>query len=249
MIAPPYVPNLDIPDAPDNDKIISGSPEGVVTGSPGNWRLDGDTNTLYVKKTGDGTNTGWVAVSGGGGGGLSDGDYGDVTVGGSGTTISINTGAVNSDELAANAVLLGEIQAIAEGGFLGRAAGAGTGNVTFLTSIPFAGRLLPRIVALTDAATVTPNVDTTDLGTLATLSQTTTIANPTGTPGDGQILEIEITSASSQLLLKGSKIKDSDDQPFPESTTGGGKIDKLKLQYRASVDRYLLVGKTFGFTA
>ncbi len=49
-----------------------------------------------------------------------------------------------------------------------------------------------RVVAQTDAATVTVNADVTDLAALATLSQATDFANPSGTPTDGQLLEIRV---------------------------------------------------------
>jgi hypothetical protein len=42
-----------------NSTVGSGSPEGVVAGSPGDFYLDGDTDMRWVKKTGVG-NTGWV---------------------------------------------------------------------------------------------------------------------------------------------------------------------------------------------
>lgn len=41
--------------------IISGSPEGVVAAPIGAMRLDGDTDTLYIKKRDDGEVTGWIA--------------------------------------------------------------------------------------------------------------------------------------------------------------------------------------------
>lgn len=47
----------------------SGSPEGVVSASPGGGYVDTDDGTLYVKVTGVGS-TGWMAVSGGGGSGV-----------------------------------------------------------------------------------------------------------------------------------------------------------------------------------
>ncbi|BBO84465.1 hypothetical protein DSCO28_50310 [Desulfosarcina ovata subsp. sediminis] len=49
----------------------TGSPEGVVTGNPGDQysRTDGGTGTsFYVKETGSSTNTGWVAYGSGGSG-------------------------------------------------------------------------------------------------------------------------------------------------------------------------------------
>lgn len=50
--------------AQDRIKVGSGSPEGAVKGNPGNLYLNtdgGSSTTLYVKESGDGTNTGWVA--------------------------------------------------------------------------------------------------------------------------------------------------------------------------------------------
>jgi hypothetical protein len=43
--------------------VIVGSPEGVVTASPGAFRWDSAANTLYFKATGTG-NTGWIVLLG-----------------------------------------------------------------------------------------------------------------------------------------------------------------------------------------
>lgn len=137
MLLTPYVPSITPPPPPDSDKVISGSPEGVVTASIGATRLDGDADTLYFKKTGDNTNTGWVAVTGGGGAGVTDGDKGHITVSASGTVWEIEDGAVNSDELAAGSVLFAKIQDTNADSIVGRAA-AGTGAVTSLGALPFA---------------------------------------------------------------------------------------------------------------
>ena len=40
----------------------SGSPEGVETASPGTTYLDVDADSLWVKKTGEATNTGWIQL-------------------------------------------------------------------------------------------------------------------------------------------------------------------------------------------
>lgn len=67
------------------------------------------------------------------------------------------------------------------------------------------GRILPRVVALTDAATITPNADTTDVGELLTVSQGITFANPTGTPSNKQILQIDVTAAGVQTIAYGTQ--------------------------------------------
>lgn len=59
-----YVPEMTHPDPanlPDLGRSGDGSPEGIKTGSPGDTYWDATNDTLYVKDTGVGTNTGWVA--------------------------------------------------------------------------------------------------------------------------------------------------------------------------------------------
>lgn len=42
--------------------VGSGSPEGAETADPGVMYLDEDINSLWMKKTGTGTTTGWVQL-------------------------------------------------------------------------------------------------------------------------------------------------------------------------------------------
>jgi len=55
-----------------------------------------DEEKLYIWT---GSPLAWTEFASGGGGGLSDGDYGDITVGGGGTTMTIDAGAVDSTKL------------------------------------------------------------------------------------------------------------------------------------------------------
>lgn len=80
----------------------SGSPEGVLTAPVGSefHRTDGGASTtLYIKESGTG-NTGWIpyGVGGGGGGSLTDGDKGDITVSASGTNWKLNKGFIRTFE-------------------------------------------------------------------------------------------------------------------------------------------------------
>ncbi len=64
---------------------------------------------------------------------------------------------------------------------------ASTNTVQTLTS----KRIQRRVVTLVDAATIAVNGDTTDLG-IVTLAGNRTLGNPTGTPTDGDLLDIRV---------------------------------------------------------
>ena len=70
----------------------------AITPAEGEPIFTTDTKQLYI---GDGTTAGGVAV---GGGGVSDGDKGDITVSGGGTVWTIDAGAVVEADIATNAV-------------------------------------------------------------------------------------------------------------------------------------------------
>jgi len=74
------------------------SPEGRIIAPTGSMHLDLAAATIYLKQTGV-DEFGWVAVAGGGGS-LPDGDYGDVTISGGGTLITINDEVITLDKLA-----------------------------------------------------------------------------------------------------------------------------------------------------
>jgi len=121
--------------------------------------------------------------------------------------------------------------------------GSFTGNGAGLTNVFFKR----RSVQLTDQATVTPNADTTDLGVLLTLSQSTFIANPTGTPTDGQQLLIRITSASAQSLSWGTAYRAGATVALPAATTGSAKTDYNAFIYNNNSSTWDITGTTFGY--
>lgn len=107
--------------------------------------------------------------------------------------------------------------------------------------------LTKRLVALADGATVTPNADTTDEATIAAMSQGFTLANPTGTPVNGQELEVRIISASTQTIAYGNQFLGSTDLALPTATTGSGKTDFLTFEWQSTASKWCLLGKCFGF--
>jgi hypothetical protein len=101
-------------------------------------------------------------------------------------------------------------------------------------------RRKPSATLLTDAATVTPNCNITDLGVLLSLSQATTIANPLGTPIDGQSLTLRIKSTTSQTLIFGSAYLAASSSLLPATTTGGGVEDVIKFVFSRNLNAWVL---------
>lgn len=84
----------------------TGSPEGVITAPVGSlyMRSDGGTNTsVYIKETGSG-NTGWIAISSGGGGGTRTGTIAYVIDGGGSVP---STGVKGQIDIPANCTITG----------------------------------------------------------------------------------------------------------------------------------------------
>jgi hypothetical protein len=121
-----------------------------------------------------------------------------------------------------------------------------TSNFSVGGELSTTGGIKSRVVTLTDAATVTPNADTTDLGVLTSLSQTTTFANPTGSPTNGQLLQIRITSSTSRAISFGTAYQAASALSLPTATTGGGAEDYLAFHWNSTDSEWDLIGTTIG---
>ena len=108
------------------------------------------------------------------------------------------------------------------------------------------GGVLSRVVALVDAATVTLNSAITDIGVLTSLSQAVTFLNPIGTPVDGQLLQIRISSTVSRAISFGTAYQGASSLGLPSATTGGGAEDYIAFRYNSLDSKYDLIGTTIG---
>ena len=105
-----------------------------------------------------------------------------------------------------------------------------------------------KVVTITDSPTITPNSDTTDLGVILSLTQSTTFANPLGTPRDGQLLQLRITSTVSRTILFGTAYQSASSLLLPSNTTGGSKEDYIAFRYNLTDVKWDLIGTTIGAT-
>lgn len=96
-------------------------------------------------------------------------------------------------------------------------------------------RFTKRVVALTDGATITPNGDTTDIGTV-TIAGNRIIAAPTGTPTDGQQLMLRVKQdvVGSRTLTWNAVYRFSTDVPNPVLSTAASKTDYIGFQYNSA---------------
>ena len=136
--------------------------------------------------------------------------------------------------------------ALADFAAAGRALVAGTATAANLVTLTLNTPKMLRVTALTDAATETPNAETTDIGTLATVSQATQLVNPSGTPVNGQKLEIRAKSTSVRALTYDTQYRGSVDVALPSATSGGSLIDRMMFEWHSTDSKWDLVAKNFG---
>ena len=99
---------------------------------------------------------------------------------------------------------------------------------------------LNRVTSAAYAASITPNCDTTDiLAITGTLTGALTLANPTGTPADGQRMRIRLTQdATGRVVTLGSAYALPTGDTIPSTPN---IVIYLGLEYSAAVSKWRVV--------
>jgi len=117
-------------------------------------------------------------------------------------------------------------------------------TTTVTGNLSLTGAFIPRVVGYTSSSTITLNVDTTDEAT-TTVNQTTTFANPVGTPINGVMYMFTLTATTTQTISWGTLYASSTDLSYPTSIASG--TTEVLWKYDSWKGKYLLLGllKTF----
>lgn len=110
-------------------------------------------------------------------------------------------------------------------------------------------RVTKRVVAVAASSnTYTINGDTTDIATF-TLAATNTIAAPSGTPVDGDMLTMLVSQdgTGSRTVTWNAIFTFSSDLPQPTLSTGASKVDRIAFMYNVAVTKWQCIGVIRGF--
>ena len=106
-----------------------------------------------------------------------------------------------------------------------------------------------RVVAYTDATSITIDADTTDMATMANTQAagTFTLNAPTGTLANGQKLMFRMTSTNVQTFSWNAVFRGSTDLTLPTASSGASKEDYMGFIYDSTAIKSDLIAKNFGF--
>lgn len=104
------------------------------------------------------------------------------------------------------------------------------------------------VTALTDAATIAIDASTGNIFTV-TLAGNRTLGAPTGSPVDGQLMEVRVRqdATGSRTLAYNAIYRFSTDLPSPTLTTTAAKTDYLVFQYHSGDTKWDLIAINKGF--
>jgi hypothetical protein len=140
---------------------------------------------------------------------------------------------------------------VAQGG-TGVTTSTGSGANALATGPTLVGPIIqPRVVAVADGTSITPNIDTTDIVTQANgqAAGTLTINAPSGSLFNGQKLIIRITSTAVQTFSWNGFYQGSTDLALPTASSGASKTDIMGFIFNSTggLNKWQLVAKVFGF--
>jgi hypothetical protein len=98
-------------------------------------------------------------------------------------------------------------------------------------------RIAPRAVTLGDTATLTVSLDTAEVVVVTELSQTTAIANPTGSATSGQLVRFQLHSTTPRTLTWDNLWSAEVGFALPTQTTGGAVQDHFWFQFNSSTNK------------
>ena len=248
-----------------NDSIIagrlfSGSDTGVIT--PTRWAtkenaLGNPGTTGYVLSSTTAGVRSWIAMSGG----LSS--WGHTFTGNELTDVSgffnqmVNGGATPTMSFYNNGGIAHTVEVVNQNaGNTGAAllvtttnslAIETTGNAKIGGTIETSGGIKTRVIGIASSATITPNIDVTDLYVISALATNTTFAAPTGTPLDGQGLMIRIKSDASVRTLTWNSIYTAGSDFALPAATVASKTMWLQFIWNATDSKYNCTGLSQGF--
>ena len=107
-----------------------------------------------------------------------------------------------------------------------------------------------RVVVVTGTASISINVDTTDIATHSNTQNAGGVLTitATGSPTDGQKLILRIVSVNSLSPITWNSIfAGSADLSLPTTTTGSNKYDYMGFIYNATASKWQILAKNFGF--
>lgn len=111
-------------------------------------------------------------------------------------------------------------------------------------------KVIPRVVSMTDATSFTPTADTADINTQTNTQAigTLTANAPSGTPLNGQTLELVIKSTNVQTFSWNAIYVGCTTTALPTATTGATKTDKFFFQYNTGVSKWQIYSVQYGYT-
>jgi hypothetical protein len=99
----------------------------------------------------------------------------------------------------------------------------------------------PRLQSVTSAATVTPTINTVDQVIVSAQAEALEIANPSGTPENGQALLIHVKDDGTPRAITWGAIYQAMDESLP-TTTIAGKLMVFGFQYSTLLTKWIFYG-------